>query len=324
MAHAIRLGETGAPQAMQWEETEVGKPAAGELRVRHTALGLNYIDVYHRKGLYPLPLPTGLGVEGAGVVEEVGQSVNDIEVGDRIVYAGGPPGAYATERLLPASRAIKLPDYIDDQLAASVFMKGLTVEYLIRRCHHVERGDYVLWHAAAGGVGSLACQWLSHIGATVIGTVGTAEKMEHARKNGCDYPVNYKSEDFVARVREITNGTGVSAVYDSVGKDTFTGSIDSLRTRGILISFGTASGPTPPLDLALLGAKGSLFVTRASSAQYTARREELEAAAATVFDMLKNGFLRADTPKVFPLKEIVAAHQELEGARTSGSVVLIP
>ncbi|GAB3628374.1 quinone oxidoreductase [Pandoraea terrae] len=324
MTRAIRLNETGGPESMSWEEVDIGKPGSGELRVRHTAVGLNYIDVYHRQGAYPLQLPTGLGVEGAGVVEEVGPGVKGFAVGDRVVYAGGPPGAYSIERLLPAARAVKLPEYVNDQLAASVFFKGLTVEYLIRRCHEVKQGDVVLWHAAAGGVGSLASQWLSHIGATVIGTVGTDEKAEYARENGCAHTINYRKEDFVARVKEITGGAGVSAVYDSVGKDTVNGSLDCLRPRGILVSFGIASGPAPLIDLSTLGAKGSLFVTRASVAHYTGQREELEGAAQAVFDMLKAGHLKADVPTVYPLANVVQAHRDIQAGKTSGSVVLMP
>ncbi|WP_261540160.1 quinone oxidoreductase family protein [Burkholderia multivorans] len=324
MTRAIRLRETGGPDALRWEDVDLGKPGNGEIRVRHTAVGLNFMDVYHRKGTYPLHLPSGIGVEAAGVVEDVGPDVEGFEVGDRIVYAGGPPGAYAEARLLPAARAVNLPDDISDQLAASVFFKGLTVEYLIRRCHTVVAGDVVLWHAAAGGVGSLACQWLNHIGATVIGTAGTDEKVEHARNHGCTHPINYRKDDFVKRVKDITDGVGVSAVYDSVGKDTITGSLECIRQRGILISFGVTSGATPPIDLATLGAKGSLYATRASVAHYTAKRDELLDAAYSLFEMLQGGHLRAESPTIYPLDRVTQAHADIEAKKTSGSVILIP
>ncbi|MBU9607417.1 quinone oxidoreductase family protein [Burkholderia multivorans] len=322
MARAIRVHETGGPDVLRWEQLEVGAPGKGELRIRHTAVGLNYIDVYHREGSYPLHLPTGLGVEAAGIVEAVGPEVQGFSVGDRVVYAGGPPGAYATERLLPAARAAKLPAGVSDQLAASVFFKGLTAEYLIRRCHEVAKGDIVLWHAAAGGVGSLACQWLNHIGATVIGTVGTDEKAQRAKENGCSFTINYRKEDFVALVKEITGGKLVSAVYDSVGKDTILGSLDCLRPRGILVSFGTASGPTPSIDLAALGARGSLYVTRASIAHYTAQRAEFEAGADAVFKALGQGILKVTSPTTYPLDEVAQAHRDIQGGKTTGSVVL--
>jgi NADPH2:quinone reductase len=302
----------------------VREPGPGELRIRHTAIGLNYIDVYHREGSYPLPLPTGLGVEAAGVVEAVGPGVEGFSAGDRIAYAGGPPGAYSSERLVPATRAAKLPDEVSDELAASVFFKGLTAEYLVRRCHEVKAGDTVLWHAAAGGVGSLATQWLNHIGAEVIGSVGSDEKAEHARGNGCQHVINYRREDLVARVKEITGGKLVSAVYDSVGKDTILKSLDCLHPRGILVSFGTASGPTPPIDLGALGARGSLFVTRASIAHYTANHDEFSAAARALFAMLKAGHLKASKPVVFALDDVGDAHRSIQSGQTQGSIVLRP
>lgn len=324
MARAIRVHETGGADVLHWEDVPIGEPQQGQLRIRHTAIGLNYIDIYHREGVYPLPMPTGLGVEAAGIVEAVGAQVEGIAAGDRIVYAGGPPGAYSTERLIPADRAVKLPNNISDELAASVFFKGLTVEYLIHRCHQVAKGDTVLWHAAAGGVGSLACQWLSHVGATVIGTVGSDEKAQRAKENGCHFTINYRKEDFVARVREITEGKLVSAVYDSVGKDTIMGSLQCLRPRGILVSFGTASGPTPTIDLAALGARGSLYVTRASVAHYTAQRAELEAAAEAVFGALAQRILQLAPPTIYPLQEVARAHRDIQGGKTQGSLVLMP
>ncbi len=324
MARAIRIKTTGGPGVLQWEEVVVREPGPGELRIRHTAIGLNYIDVYHREGSYPLPLPTGLGVEAAGVVEAVGPGVEGFSAGDRIAYAGGPPGAYSSERLVPATRAAKLPDEVSDELAASVFFKGLTAEYLVRRCHEVKAGDTVLWHAAAGGVGSLATQWLNHIGAEVIGSVGSDEKAEHARGNGCQHVINYRREDLVARVKEITGGKLVSAVYDSVGKDTILKSLDCLHPRGILVSFGTASGPTPPIDLGALGARGSLFVTRASIAHYTANHDEFSAAARALFAMLKAGHLKASKPVVFALDDVGDAHRSIQSGQTQGSIVLRP
>lgn len=324
MTQAIRLTGTGGPDVMKWVEFDPGRPGDGDLLIKHTAVGLNFIDIYHREGAYPLPLPTGLGVEGVGVVVDVGSAVTGFKPGDRIAYAGGPPGAYAFERLIPAARAVLLPENIEDEIAASVFFKGLTVEYLIRRCYPVQKGDKVLWHAAAGGVGTLACQWLSDIGATVIGTVGSEEKASHARHNGCTHAINYKSEDFVARVRELTGGEGVAVAYDSVGKDTLLGSLDCVRTRGTLVSFGTASGPTPPIDLATLGSKGSLFVTRASVAHYTAKRAEFENAADAVLAMLAAGKLKAAEPTRFALKDVADAHRELQAGKTSGSVILVP
>jgi NADPH2:quinone reductase len=324
MARAIRVHETGGADVLHWEDVPIGEPQQGQLRIRHTAIGLNYIDIYHREGVYPLPMPTGLGVEAAGIVEAVGAQVEGFAAGDRIVYAGGPPGAYSTERLIPADRAVKLPNNISDELAASVFFKGLTVEYLIHRCHQVAKGDTVLWHAAAGGVGSLACQWLSHMGATVIGTVGSDEKAQRAKENGCHFTINYRKEDFVARVREITEGKLVSAVYDSVGKDTIMGSLQCLRPRGILVSFGTASGPTPTIDLAALGARGSLYVTRASVAHYTAQRAELEAAAEAVLGALAQRILQLAPPTIYPLQEVARAHRDIQGGKTQGSLVLMP
>jgi len=324
MSKAIRLHETGGPEVMRWEPVKLSEPTGVELRVRHTAIGLNYIDIYHRGGSYPVPLPSGLGVEAVAVVEAVGKDATDFEVGDRIVYAGGPPGAYASERLIPAARAIKLPPGLGDEAAASAFFKGLTVEYLIHRCYPVQEKDVVLWHAAAGGVGLLACQWLKRKGATVIGTVSNEAKQQRALAAGCTAVINYRSEDFVSRVDELTEGKLASVVYDSVGKDTIIGSINCLRPRGTLVSFGTVSGPTPEIDLALLGARGSLFATRASIAHYTANRAEFELAARRVFDALHEGTIRVDAPTVYPLEEVAQAHHDVQSGLTIGSVVLMP
>lgn len=324
MTPAIRFQRTGTPEVLTWEDIELAAPGPGELRVRHTVIGVNYIDVYHRNGTYPLPLPGGLGVEAAGVVIAVGGGADEFQVGDRVVYAGGPPGAYARERLVPAGRALKLPDGVSDEVAASLTFKGLTAEYLIRRCHAVQPGDTVLFHAAAGGVGSIACQWLKHLGATVIGTVGSDEKASFVRALGCDHAIVHKREDLVQRVKEITNGAGVSVAYDSIGKDTIAQSLQCLRPRGTLVSFGVASGPTPPIDLAELGARGSLYVTRASIAHYTANREELVAGAKALFDAIADGVVKPAKTTRYALRDVQQAHCDLEGARTSGAVVLIP
>ncbi len=324
MTKAITIQKVGGPDVMEWNDVQLGAPAPGEVHIRHEAIGVNYIDVYHRTGAYPLPLPSGLGVEGAGVVVAVGSDVTVFKAGDRVAYAGGPPAAYAEERFVPAARVLKIPDSMSFDTAASLTFKGLTAEYLIRRCFQVKTGDSVLFHAAAGGVGSIACQWLKHIGATVIGTVSSDEKAAFARANGCTHTINYKTEDVAKRVREITSGEGVAVVYDSIGKSTFALSLQSLRTRGILVSFGTVSGPTPLLDLGELGAKGSLMVTRASIAHYTAKRDELEAGAKAVFEMIASGKIRTAKSTVYALKDLAKAHADLESGRTVGSVILKP
>jgi NADPH2:quinone reductase len=322
--HTLRFSQVGSPDVLKWTEESLPAPEADQVQVRHEAIGVNYIDVYHRTGAYPLKLPSGLGVEGVGIIEAIGHSVADFAIGDRVAYAGGPPGAYASARNLPAARAVKLPADISSEVAASLFFKGMTVEYLIRRCHEVKSGDVVLLHAAAGGIGLIACQWLKGLGATVIGTVGTEEKAELVRAHGCEHPIIYTKDSFPDRVKEITGGRGVSAVYDSVGAQTFSGSLQSLCMRGILVSFGTSSGPVPPFDLGTLGARGSLYVTRPSIAHYTARRDELEACAAAVFDAIKLGTIKALAKTEYPLSEAVKAHQDIEARKTSGSLVLIP
>src|SRR5436190_2748875 len=287
MPKAIRLHQTGGPEVLRWEEVEVGEPGEGQARVRHTAIGVNFIDTYHRSGLYPLPLPTGLGSEGAGVVEAVGPGVTHVRPGDRVAYAGGPPGSYAEARVMPADRLLVLPEGVSDRQAAAMMLKGMTVQYLIRRTYKVQPGDAVLFHAAAGGVGLIACQWLKALGATVIGTVGSDEKAELARAHGCDHAVVYTREDFPKRVRELTGGRGVPVVYDSVGRDTFAGSLDCLRPLGLLVSFGNASGPVPPFEVGLLTQKGSLYVTRPTLSTYTASRADLEATASDLFDVVR-------------------------------------
>ena len=325
MTHAIRIHETGGPEKMLWEEVEVGDPGEGEVRLRHTAVGLNFIDVYHRTGLYPLPgLPHVLGMEGCGIVEEVGHGVTEIAVGDRVAYAGVPPGAYAEERLIPWHRLVKVPEGIADQTAAAMMLQGMTACYLLRRCYRVQAGDTILIHAAAGGVGLIACQWAKALGATVIGTVGSPEKAELARAHGCDHPVLYREEDFVARVLELTDGKGVAAVYDSVGKDTFMKSLDCTRRHGIVVIFGQSSGNTEPLDLGLLAKKGSLFVTRPTLMTYTADREDLVAIAGELFDVVGSGKVKIEVNQTYPLSEAARAHADMEARKTTGSTVLLP
>lgn len=323
---AFLFAEYGGPEVLKPADRDLAGPAKGEIQLRHHAIGVNYIDIYHRKGVFAakLPLPSGLGVEGVGEVTAIGPDVTGFAIGDRVAYVGGPPGAYATHRNLPAARAIAVPEGLDSVEVAALVFKGLTVEYLIHRCVPVTKGDIVLWHAAAGGVGSIACQWLHHIGAVVIGTVGSAGKAEVARANGCDHVVNYREEDFQAQVAEITGGKGVDVVYDSVGADTFAKSLDCLRPRGIMVSFGESSGPVSPLPVGQLGAKGSLFVTRPSIAHYTAIRAEYEAAAERFFDAMKNGVLRATGITRYALADARKAHEDLEARRTHGSTVLLP
>jgi NADPH:quinone reductase len=322
--HAMKISRVGSPDVLEWTQEELPEPGSGEVRLRQEAVGVNYIDIYHRTGGYSLPLPSGIGVEGAGVIEAVGDGVTHVVPGDRAAYVGGPPGGYASTRNVPAARVVKLPEGISTELAASLIFKGLTVEYLIRRCHAVQPGDVVLLHAAAGGIGQIASQWLKQIGATVIGTVGSEVKAEQARSHGCEHTILYTRENFVERVREITEGRGVSVVYDSIGKDTFSGSLDCLQPRGLLVSFGTSSGPVPPFDLGQLGARGSLFVTRPSIAHYTARREELEAGAAALFDMIHTGLITTPGATKYALRDAAQAHRDLEARRTSGSLILMP
>ncbi|WDZ75179.1 quinone oxidoreductase [Ensifer adhaerens] len=321
---AFQFSEFGTPEVLAFKTGALADPAPGEIQIRHLAIGVNYIDVYHRLGTSPLPLPSGLGVEGVGIVTALGEGVTGFAVGQRIAYVGGPPGAYATHRNLPAARALALPDALDSQEVAALVFKGLTVEYLIRRCFPVKRGDTVLFHAAAGGVGSIACQWLNHLGATIIGTVSSAEKAGIARANGCDHVVLYTEEDFQARVTEITGGKGVDVVYDSVGAETFAKSLDCLRPRGTLVSFGASSGPVPPLDVSSLAAKGSLYATRPSIAHYTADRREYETAARDLFGAIQAGTVRASAITTYPLPEARKAHEDLEARRTTGSAVLLP
>ena len=325
MTRAILINQPGGAEQLLWQEIEVGTPGPGEALVRHSAVGLNFIDVYHRSGLYPLPsMPSGIGLEAAGEVEAVGDGVRDLAPGDRVAYASPPLGAYAEARLMPADRLVKLPDGIEDAQAAAMMLQGMTVHYLIRRTYRVSPGETVLFHAAAGGVGLIACQWLRHLGATVIGTVGSEEKAALARDHGCHHTINYRSEDFVARVREITGGNGVPVVYDSVGKDTFEGSLDCLAPLGTLVSFGNSSGKVPPFDSGILAQKGSLFFTRPTLMTYTAKREDLVASAAELFEVVASGAVEVEVRQSYPLSEAAQAHRDLEGRKTTGSTVLLP
>ena len=324
MAKAIRMLRTGGPEVMEYVDVEVGAPGPGEARVRHAAIGVNFIDVYFRTGLYPNPLPAGLGKEGAGVVEAVGEGVTEVAVGDRVAYAGGPNGAYAEVRNMPASVLVRLPDGISFDTAAAMMLQGLTVQYLFNRTARLKAGDTILFHAAAGGVGLIACQWARALGVTMIGTVGSDEKAQLARSHGCAHVINYNKEDFVARVAEITNGEKVSVVYDSIGKDTFTGSLDCLAPLGLMVSFGNASGPVPAFTLNELNSRGSLFITRPSLFAYTAKRQDLEAMAADLFGMVESGKVRIEINQRYKLAEAAKAHIDLEARRTTGSSILVP
>lgn len=324
MTHAIRIHETGGPEVLCWEEVGAGETAPNEARVRHAAVGLNFIDIYHRSGLYPLPLPSGLGLEGAGVVEAVGSAVTDLRPGDRVAYAGGPPGAYAEVRNIPADRLVKLPDGIDFRTAAAMMLQGMTAQYLLRRTYRVQPGDTILIQAAAGGVGLIVCQWAKALGATVIGTVSSDEKAALAQAHGCDHPIIYTRENFVARVREITQGEGVPVVYDSIGKDTFTGSLDCLRPLGMMVTFGNASGPVPPVDTLELSKRGSLFLTRPTLFTYVAKRSDLLATAQELFDVVAVGKVKIEVNQTYALKDAAQAHIDLAARKTTGSTVLLP
>ena len=324
MSQAIRFHKIGGPEVLQMDEVSVGDPGPAEARVRNTAIGLNFIDTYHRGGLYPLPLPSGIGLEACAVVDAVGSAVTGLKAGDRVGYAGGPPGAYSQLRNIPADRLVKVPEGISDQTVAAMMLKGLTVWYLIRRTYRVEKGETVLFHAAAGGVGLIACQWLKALGATVIGTVGSDEKAKLAKAHGCDHTIVYTRENFVERVKEITGGRKVPVVYDSVGKDTFMGSLDCLQPRGLLAMFGNGSGPVAAFDLNLLAAKGSLYVTRPSLMAYTSRREDLETGAKELFDVVKSGQVKIEINQTYALKDAARAHRDLESRKTTGSSVLMP
>lgn len=324
MSKAIRFDKTGGPEVLNYESVDVGQPGPDQVRVRHTAIGINFIDTYQRSGLYPVPLPSGLGQEAAGIVEAVGNLVEDFQPGDRIAYAGGPLGAYSQIRLIPATHLVKLPDSISEETAACCMLQGMTVEYLIKRTFPVKAGQTVLWHAAAGGVGQIAVQWLCSMGVTVIGTVGSEEKADLVRALGCQHVINYTHENIVDRVRDITSGAGVPVVYDSVGKDTFTASLDCLARRGMLVSFGNASGAIPAFTPLLLGQKGSLFLTRPKLSDYIATPGELASCAQALFERIENGALHVTPSRRYALAEAATAHRDLETRQTSGSLILCP
>ena len=323
-AKAIRMFKTGGPEVMEWVDVEVGLPGPNEVRIKHEAVGLNYIDVYFRVGMYPQPLPASLGMEGAGVVESVGPGVTHVKVGDRVAYAGRPPGAYSQVRVMPAETLVKLPDAISFEQGAAMMLQGLTVQYLLNDSYQVKPGDVVLFHAAAGGVGLIACQWLKALGATVIGTVGSEEKAALAKAHGCDHTINYNKENFVERTRELTNGKGVPVVYDSIGKDTFMQSLDCLSPRGMMVTYGNASGPVPPVDVSILGGKGSLKLTRPTVMTYAHNRALLEPMAADLFDRVLKGQIKIEVNQTYQLENVAQAHRDLESRKTTGSTVLMP
>ncbi|MBU5614417.1 quinone oxidoreductase family protein [Geomonas azotofigens] len=323
MSKAICFEQFGGPEVLKWMEVEVPEPGPGEVRIRHKAVGVNFVDVYQRSGLYKMPLPAIAGNEGAGVVEAVGEGVTLFTPGDRVAYAGTSGGGYCESRIIKADRLCLLPDAVSFEQAAGMMLKGLTVQYLVRRTYRVQAGETVVFHAAAGGVGTIACQWLRALGAKVIGTAGSEEKCALARQHGADYCINYRTENILERVKEITGGDGAAVVYDSVGKDTFETSLKCLRPRGLMVSFGNASGPVPPVDLLLLSQLGSLYLTRTGLATYIAKRTELEEAAAELFEMVTSGKVKIEINRSFPLKDAAQAHRELEARQTTGSTILI-
>ena len=324
MSKAIQIRATGGPEVMAWEEVDIADPGEGEIGVRHSAIGLNFIDVYFRTGLYPAEVPFIPGLEAAGVVESVGPAVVDLEVGDRIAYASPPIGAYAEHRIMPAERVVTIPQGVDDTQAGAMMLKGMTAEYLLNRTYPVKSGDTILFHAAAGGVGLIACQWAKHLGATVIGTVGSEEKAELASEHGCDHPIIYSRENVVERVKALTDGEGVPVVYDSVGNDTFAASLDCLRPRGMMVLFGQSSGPVPAFDIGALAAKGSLFLTRPSLFNYNASRADLVASAGALMGVVASGIVKIEVNQTFRLADAAQAHRALEARATTGSTVLIP
>jgi NADPH2:quinone reductase len=323
MAKAVRYHKQGGPEVLQLDDIQVGDPAQGQVRIRHTAIGVNFVDTYQRSGLYPMQVPAVAGNEGAGVVDAVGAGVTDLKTGDRICYTG-LPGSYCEQRLVPADRMVKLPQGISEEQAASMLLKGLTVHYLIFSTYAVKKGDTVLWHAAAGGVGLIACQWLKALGVTTIGTAGSEEKMALAKAHGADHVINYSSGGFVEKVKAITGGKGVPVVYDSVGKSTWEGSLDCLRPRGLMVSFGNASGPVAPVNLGILAAKGSLYVTRPTLATYIAARADLVERSNALFDIVKSGKVKVEATGKYKLADAAQAHRDLESRKTTGSIILTP
>jgi len=324
MPSAIRINAPGGPEVMRWEEVTVGDPGPGEARVRHTAVGVNYIDTYHRSGLYKLPMPSGLGSEGAGTVEATGPGVDWVKPGDRVAYCGGPLGSYSEARVMPAERLVKVPDGISDRSAATLMLKGLTTQYLFRQSYKLEAGETILFHAAAGGVGLIACQWARALGVTMIGTVGSDEKAALAKANGCTHTIVYTRENFVDRVKELTGGKGVPVVYDGIGKDTFPASLDCLSPRGLFVSYGNASGPVPPFDILLLSAKGSLYVQRPTLVSYATKREDINAMSGELFDLVRTGAIVSEPRQTFPLKDAAEAHKALQSRGTTGATILVP
>ncbi len=323
MAKAMRFHKAGGPEVLQLDDVQVGDPGQGQVRIKHTAIGVNFVDTYQRSGLYPMPMPQVAGNEGAGVVEAVGAGVTDLKAGDRVTYTG-LIGSYCESRLVPADRMVKLPQGISEEQAASMLLKGLTVHYLIFSTYAVKKGDTVLWHAAAGGVGLIACQWLKALGVTTIATAGSDEKTALAKAHGADHVINYSKENFVEKVKAITGGKGVPVVYDGVGKSTWEGSLDCLRPRGLMVTFGNASGPVPPVNLGILSAKGSLYVTRPTLATYIASRADLVERANALFEVVKSGKVKIETTGRYKLADAAQAHRDLEGRKTTGSIVLTP
>jgi NADPH2:quinone reductase len=321
---AIRVHETGGPEVLRLEEIEVGDPGPGQLRIRQTAIGVNFIDTYFRTGLYQSPLPFTAGQEGAGVVEAIGEGVQDVRVGDRVAYAGGPIGAYTAARLFPADQVVLLPDWIDDQTAVSLLLKGMTAEYLLHRTYAVQKGDWILVHAAAGATGGLLCQWGKFLGAHVIGSVGSARKLPVAEANGVEKTVVTDDAGWPKKVRDFTDGAGVRVVYDGVGAATFDGSLECLQTRGLMVSFGNASGAVPPLAISRLTDRGSLFLTRPTLRDHTATRKDLTETAAALFDVVHRGAVKANIAKTFPLAEAAEAHRAIESRAVTGSIILLP
>jgi NADPH:quinone reductase len=324
MVKAIQVAKAGGPEVLAWADIEVGEPGPGQVRIKHTAIGVNYIDVYMRSGLYATPTPFAPGNEAAGIVEAVGADVTDLKVGDRVCYVISGGGGYQEKRIAPADRVVKLPDGISDKQAAAMMLKGMTVQYLLRRTYKVQPGDTILFHAAAGGVGLIACQWAKHLGATTIGTVGSAEKAALAKAHGCHHTILYRETDFVPAVKALTDNAGVPVVYDSVGKDTLLKSLDCLAPLGMLVTFGQSSGPADPLNLGILGAKGSLFVTRPTLFTYIAKKAALTQTANDLFEVVAKGIVKIEVSAEYALKDAAQAHRDLEARKTTGSVILVP
>jgi len=321
---AIRMSKTGGAEVLEYVDVQLGEPGPGEVLVRHHAIGVNFLDIYFRNGLYPLPLPAGVGQEGAGIIEKIGPNVTHLQVGDRVAYAGRPAGSYSQARVMPADIIVKLPDAISFEQAAAMMLQGMTVQYLLNSTYKVQKGDTVLFHAIAGGVGTIACQWLKALGATIIGTVGSPEKAALAKSMGCDHTILYRDEDFVKRVREITDGKGVPVVYDSIGKDTFMKSLDCLSPLGTMVTFGNASGPVPPLDLSILAGKGSIKVTRPTLTTYVLNRALLEPMAADLFQRVMSGQVKIEITHRYPLEQAAQAQRDMEERKTTGSIILLP